>query len=406
MAGLLDGFGEFAKTPEGQGLLSAVFGGLAGARRGAPLNSLGNAGLAGLQGYSGALDRDQKTAQIAQQGKTREMAQQMQQMQMDEITRRNGQEAKQQAWRSGLPAVMDAKVYGAGEEGPTMAPDKAGIDRYLLSPDSPYADKMIKQKLFPSKGEGFTLGEGQVRYGADNQVLAQGPAKAASLPSAVQEYNFAKDQGYPGTFQQWSLEGKRAGASSVSVPINLGQKGLDNTLKVRSDFRSEPIYKAHQEVQSAYSQIQQALKQQSPVGDLAGATKIMKLLDPGSVVRESELGMAMAATGAMDRITNYSDMIIKGTKLTPSQRVDFQKLADSLYGESVKQYGAKRSEYQGIAERNQLSVDDVLGPEQKALQAKPMEAMPPAVQHKGKTIRDTATGKTLRSDGLTWKEGP
>lgn len=147
----------------------------------------------------------------------------------------------------------------------------------------------------------------------------------------------------------------------TSVSVNTGQKGLDNTLKLRGDFRSEPIYKAHQEVQSAYSQIQQALKMASPAGDLAGATKIMKLLDPGSVVRESELGMAMAASGAMDRLTNYASNIMSGNKLTPTQRKDFQALADALYQESGKQYNGKRSEYQGIAERNGLSVPDVLG---------------------------------------------
>ena len=57
MAGLLDGWGDFIRTPEGQGLLSAAFGGLAGARKGEPINSLGRAGLAGLGGYSGAQDR-------------------------------------------------------------------------------------------------------------------------------------------------------------------------------------------------------------------------------------------------------------------------------------------------------------------------------------------------------------
>lgn len=57
MAGLLDGWGDFVRTPEGQGLLSAVFGGLAGARKGQPINSIGRAGLAGLSGYSGAEDR-------------------------------------------------------------------------------------------------------------------------------------------------------------------------------------------------------------------------------------------------------------------------------------------------------------------------------------------------------------
>jgi hypothetical protein len=54
MAGLLD----WINTPEGQGLLAAGFGGLAGARKGAPLNSIGRAGLAGLGGYAGAQDRE------------------------------------------------------------------------------------------------------------------------------------------------------------------------------------------------------------------------------------------------------------------------------------------------------------------------------------------------------------
>lgn len=157
----------------------------------------------------------------------------------------------------------------------------------------------------------------------------------------------------------------QAGKSSTNVSVNTGQKGFDNTLKLRGDFRSEPIYKAHQEVQAAHSQITQALKLQSPAGDLAGATKIMKILDPGSVVRESELGMAMAASGALDRLQNYASNVINGTKLTPKQRIDFQNLADKLSAESAKQYNGKRSEYQGIAERNGLSVPDVLGAEQK-----------------------------------------
>jgi hypothetical protein len=157
----------------------------------------------------------------------------------------------------------------------------------------------------------------------------------------------------------------------TSVSVNTGQKGLDNTLKLRGDFRSEPIYKAHQEVQSAYSQIKTALDQASPASDLAAATKIMKLLDPGSVVRESELGMAMNATGMVDRLTHYASNIANGTKLTPTQRKDFRTLADNLYGESVKQYNGKRAEYQGISERNGLNVQDVLGGESPMPAAKP-----------------------------------
>ena len=69
MNGLLD----FIKTPEGQGLLTAAFGGLAGARRGAPLNSIGRAGLAGLTGYSNAIEAQNQQAQQAQMDELRKI---------------------------------------------------------------------------------------------------------------------------------------------------------------------------------------------------------------------------------------------------------------------------------------------------------------------------------------------
>lgn len=71
--GLLDEFSAFASTPQGQGLLAATFGGLAGARRGQPINSLGRAGLAGLAGYSGAQDREMQMAENAKQNQMRDM---------------------------------------------------------------------------------------------------------------------------------------------------------------------------------------------------------------------------------------------------------------------------------------------------------------------------------------------
>ena len=179
---------------------------------------------------------------------------------------------------------------------------------------------------------------------------SEGIGKLADHAMKQQEFGLRANNeliGPDGKINQTLLGAKKqvaqAGASSVNV--NTGQKGFDNELKLRGDFKQEPVYKAHQEMQSAYSQIQQSLKQATPAGDLAGATKIMKLLDPGSVVRESELGMAMAATGLLDRVQNYAQNIISGNKLTPKQRVEFQQLADALYGESVKAYNGKRGEY-------------------------------------------------------------
>jgi hypothetical protein len=136
----------------------------------------------------------------------------------------------------------------------------------------------------------------------------------------------------------------------INISMGEGQKGFENEMKLSSGFKNEPVYKAFQEVKSAYGQITKAIDLRSPAGDLAAATKIMKLLDPGSVVRESELGMAMQATGLMDRITGYADNVIKGTKLTEQQRVDFRRLADALYGDAASSYNNKRGEYQELGQ--------------------------------------------------------
>ncbi|MDR6163471.1 hypothetical protein [Pseudomonas fluorescens] len=69
MEGLLD----FVKTPAGQGLLAAAFGGLATAGRGGPVNALGAAGLSGIAGYSAASSnalKQQKAQQLMQQRET------------------------------------------------------------------------------------------------------------------------------------------------------------------------------------------------------------------------------------------------------------------------------------------------------------------------------------------------
>lgn len=147
----------------------------------------------------------------------------------------------------------------------------------------------------------------------------------------------------------------------VTQSVGFPKENFKHERDLRNDLKSEPIYKAHQEVKSAYAQIKGALSQNTPISDVAAATKIMKLLDPGSVVRESELGIAMSSSGLLDRVTNYANMVISGQRLTPQQRKDFQKLADEFYSASEQQFNAKQSEYGGIAKDYGLNEQRVSG---------------------------------------------
>jgi len=98
--------------------------------------------------------------------------------------------------------------------------------------------------------------------------------------------------------------------------------------------------------------IQDSLKDDSAAGTLASATAFMKMLDPGSVVRESELAMAMKTNGALDRMGNYINVIQSGKVLTAQQKADFAKLVKS-YSEASneaqrnlnKKYSQIASEY-------------------------------------------------------------
>jgi hypothetical protein len=256
------------------------------------------------------------------------------------------------------------------------APNRQGAYDFASRAYNPALQAIGLKNLTP---EAITLTEGQRRLVENPDGTFREVASGGEKTSP--EYNnylkAIKDPINPfkGGFTDYQLSLKRAGASN----INLGQKVLDNTLKLRGDFRSEPIYKDFQAINSAYSQINTGLNAGTAAGDLAASTKLMKLLDPTSVVRESELVMAMQATGKLDQLYNYANKIATGQFLSPKQKGEFRSLATEFYNSAGEQYNEKRDEYAGIAERNQLNVPDVVG---SAVKLKPQIIKTPEGRNK------------------------
>jgi len=191
------------------------------------------------------------------------------------------------------------------------------------------------------------------------------------------EIKILKETGQPVTLEN-VMKIRQSGAGGTNVSVNTGEKGFTNEFKLKDAFSAEPIYKEFQSMKSAFSQIQESLKKANPIGDVAAATKIMKLLDPGSVVRESELGIAMAATGKMDRLKNYVDMWKTGTLLTPTQRNEFNALANELFAASAKSYNDKRNEYAGFGGKYGIDASQALGAPAPVTAFTPAPAAPAA----------------------------
>ena len=121
-----------------------------------------------------------------------------------------------------------------------------------------------------------------------------------------------------------------ADATVQAARISAGKDIVTNEMKMADDYRTQS--KDFKAVTDAYSRVKEALKtaHTSAGSTLTAATSFMKLLDPGSVVRESELGMALSATGAWDRAMNYFNTLQHGDTLTKAQAQDFNNIADKV----------------------------------------------------------------------------
>jgi len=154
--------------------------------------------------------------------------------------------------------------------------------------------------------------------------------------------------------------GPSAQPSVVKKRAQTKQDIFKQEQETRKDYLSTPEVKGFNEMKSAYGQITAGLNAVSAAGDLTAATKFMKLLDPGSVVRESELYIAMDATGVLDKATNYYSRLSRGEKLTPSQREDFRNIATQLYKAAENTKLNYDKQYEEIAKANNLDPSKII----------------------------------------------
>lgn len=138
---------------------------------------------------------------------------------------------------------------------------------------------------------------------------------------------------------------------------------LKERAQIEQSYRKEfnALNTAYNEIKRSRGNILSSLQQNSAAGDLAAATSLMKMLDPGSVVRESELGMAQNATGAIDRVYNYAQMLSNGQRLNPQQRKEYVQLANELFANSDNEFKTRAGEYTRVAKDYGLKPENIVG---------------------------------------------
>ena len=217
MAGLLD-------DPNQVGLLSL------GLRLMSTPGKFGSAlGTSGL-GAMGDMQQAQAAQQMARQ---RAMQEQMMQMQLEDIKRKQAEQQKaaetQRFDESTMTRLLGIPVenrQSMADMGPGMLTPNRGVDPMTFLKQGGSMGGLggvfgLNQALTPAARKVTVSKPGDIgRYDDGSQAWQnpEAPQKPEAAPSSVREYQFAVSQGYKGTFEQFELSKRKAGATNIVMP--------------------------------------------------------------------------------------------------------------------------------------------------------------------------------------------
>lgn len=133
---------------------------------------------------------------------------------------------------------------------------------------------------------------------------------------------------------------------------------LSDTAGIRKEFTA--LAKDFVQVRDAYARVETAASSPSAAGDLALIFNFMKILDPGSVVREGEFATAQNSAGVPARVRNLYNQTISGERLSPPQRQDFLGQARGLYQAQLQGHRRLEQQFSGIAQRAGVRPEEVI----------------------------------------------
>lgn len=173
--------------------------------------------------------------------------------------------------------------------------------------------------------------------------------------------------------RQFGADSEQVRAFDEASKTDAGDAKLSDVAGLRKEFTAAA--KDFVAIRDSFSRIAATARNPSPAGDLALMFNYMKMLDPGSVVRESEFAQ-VAATGSWgERLQGAAIRFLSGERLTEEQRTDFLARSEDLMRAAGTSQLHLEEQFRGVAEREGVAADqvviDFLGPYRDRVAVKP-----------------------------------
>jgi hypothetical protein len=218
------------------------------------------------------------------------------------------------------------------------------------------AELVAAQKAM--RPEGYTLGEGQVRYeiGANGKpmAVAQGAPKREPVPSAIAEYKFAQDQGFKGTFQDFELAKRAAAAPKLAVDLKDPTAIAKAQSDVLKDWRGVVKDTGAMEVADRFKAAKAAVVEGNAGNKSADGALIYaigKIYDPSGAVQEGDKATILGNRSIPQSIKAYAERALNGQSLLPEERTGLLAVASKVVESKARNLEAQKAPYTSISQQ-------------------------------------------------------
>jgi hypothetical protein len=176
------------------------------------------------------------------------------------------------------------------------------------------------------------------------------------------------------TTQKLGVETKKAALELAAIEAGVGdpKEKFSQEEKIRKEWQGRS--KVYGELQNTFNTLQASAGSANGPGDIALITGFMKMLDPGSVVRETEFATARDTAGLFTQLENRLQKAKDGQLLSPAQRKEYVALSQK-YLESAQKKAADERKDLGIVVKNyKLNPQNVFGLEAEPVAQTPLPA--------------------------------
>ena len=268
----------------------------------------------------------------------------------------------------GDKVIESAVKFGGERRAEAQAP--AELQKKMADADKAVADAITAQATATNAPEKAAADAAKAKADAEkariDALYAEGAAKDAikkraadlGLTTAQTNQALASTRKLNTEIQKAAVELEALKATGGRDP----EKTFAQEEKIRKEWQGRS--KMYSELQGTFNTLQASASSANGPGDIALITGFMKMLDPGSVVRETEFATARDTAGLFTQLQNRLEKAQNGQLLSPKQRSEYVALSQKYLDSAQKKANQEKKDLGIVVKNYRLNPENVFGAEQ------------------------------------------